>query len=103
MQKQNSTLNVKYFRIVNVSSVAHKNAKMNWNDLHYQNYPGTYKPFLSYGQSKLANILHAKELSRRVQKDGISVFSLHPGKYKYIIKLFEILIEEVFSFKDQRF
>jgi len=66
-------------RIVNLSSVAHQRAKMNWNDLHYQIYPGTYKPFISYGQSKLANILHAKELARRVQKDGISVFSLHPG------------------------
>ena len=71
-----------FYRIVNVSSVAHKNAKMNWDDLHYQKNPGTYKPFLSYGESKLANILHAKELSRRVKKDGINVYSLHPGRSK---------------------
>ena len=32
-----------------------------------------------YSQSKLANVLHAKELSRRVKKDGISVYCLHPG------------------------
>ena len=66
--------------------MVHEKAKMNWDDLHYQNYPGTYKPFISYGQSKLANVLHAKELSRRVQKDGINVFSLHPGNYEYITK-----------------
>ena len=67
------------FRIVNLSSVAHERAKVNWDDVHYQKKSGTYKPFLSYGQSKLANILHAKELSRRVEKDGIRVYSLHPG------------------------
>ncbi|CAI0476192.1 unnamed protein product [Linum tenue] len=35
----------------------------------------------AYGQSKLANILHAKELARRLQEDGvnITVNSLHPG------------------------
>ena len=67
------------FRIVNLSSVAHERAKVNWDDIHYQKKSGSYKPFLSYGQSKLANILHAKELSRRVEKDGIRVYSLHPG------------------------
>jgi len=66
-------------RIVIVSSVAHEGRKINWEDIHYQNKPGSYKPFLSYGQSKLANVLHAKELSRRVEKDGIHVYSLHPG------------------------
>lgn len=66
-------------RIVIVSSMAHKSGKMNWEDIHYQKNPGSYERFRSYGQSKLANILHAKELSRRVENDGIRVYSLHPG------------------------
>jgi WW domain-containing oxidoreductase len=37
-----------------------------------------YRPTLFYGQSKLANALFAKELSRRVGR-GIVVNSLHPG------------------------
>jgi WW domain-containing oxidoreductase len=38
-----------------------------------------YKPFQFYGQSKLANALFAKELSRRLEGRGIAVNSLHPG------------------------
>ena len=38
-----------------------------------------YKPFTFYGQSKLANALFAKELSRRLRPRGIAVNSLHPG------------------------
>ena len=67
--------------------MAHRDGKMNWDDLHYQKMEGTYSPFVSYGQSKLANILHAVELSRRVEKDGIRVYSLHPGKHSIIDNL----------------
>jgi WW domain-containing oxidoreductase len=38
-----------------------------------------YEPCMFYGQSKLANALFAKELSRRLSARGISVNSLHPG------------------------
>jgi WW domain-containing oxidoreductase len=38
-----------------------------------------YKPLMFYGQSKLANVLFAKELSRRLKPRGIAVNSLHPG------------------------
>jgi WW domain-containing oxidoreductase len=38
-----------------------------------------YDPFMFYGQSKLANALFAKELSRRLSARGIAVNSLHPG------------------------
>src|ERR1700676_2104975 len=38
-----------------------------------------YKPFMFYGQSKLANALFAKELSRRLIARGIAVNALHPG------------------------
>ncbi len=38
-----------------------------------------YEPFTFYGQSKLANALFAKELSRRLSSRGIAVNSVHPG------------------------
>ena len=53
--------------------------RMNWDDLHFQKIPGSYEPFIAYSQSKLANVLFAKELSKRVAKDGIKVYCLHPG------------------------
>ena len=34
----------------------------------------------SYAQSKLANVLHGKELAERLDGSGITVYSLHPGK-----------------------
>ncbi|RDX68092.1 Short-chain dehydrogenase TIC 32, chloroplastic, partial [Mucuna pruriens] len=41
----------------------------------------SYNSWLAYGQSKLANILHANELARRFKEDGIDIIanSLHPG------------------------
>ncbi len=43
----------------------------------------THAPFCSsaYGASKLANVLHARELSRRMAQEGVDVaaVSLHPG------------------------
>jgi WW domain-containing oxidoreductase len=38
-----------------------------------------YKPSTFYGQSKLANALYAKELSRRLSSRGIAVNSVDPG------------------------
>jgi WW domain-containing oxidoreductase len=39
----------------------------------------SYEPRAFYGQSKLANALYAKELSRRLKSRGIAVNSVHPG------------------------
>ncbi|RDX68090.1 Short-chain dehydrogenase TIC 32, chloroplastic, partial [Mucuna pruriens] len=40
-----------------------------------------YQKLHAYAQSKLANILHANELARRLREDGIDITanSLHPG------------------------
>lgn len=32
-----------------------------------------------YSVSKLANVLHAQELARKLQGTGVSTYSLHPG------------------------
>ncbi|OVA14009.1 hypothetical protein BVC80_1787g84 [Macleaya cordata] len=40
-----------------------------------------FKSLYAYFQSKLANILHAKELARRLKEDGVQITAnaLHPG------------------------
>ncbi|CAN1253886.1 Short-chain dehydrogenase TIC 32, chloroplastic [Linum perenne] len=42
---------------------------------------GRYNKMRAYGQSKLANILHANELASRLKEEGINITanSLHPG------------------------
>ncbi|MEP6886612.1 MAG: SDR family NAD(P)-dependent oxidoreductase [Gammaproteobacteria bacterium] len=67
-------------RIVIVSS----NASLNQappQGIMFDNLDGHeyYKPLQFYRQSKLANGLHAGELSRRLSPRGIAVNSLHPG------------------------
>lgn len=64
-------------RIVIVSGGVHILYPMHWDDLNFER--SAYVPLQAYSQSKLANILHAKELARRLSSSGISVYSLHPG------------------------
>ncbi len=33
----------------------------------------------AYAQSKLANLLYAKELARRLENTGVTAYSVHPG------------------------
>ena len=60
--------------------MAHEPGVINWDDIHFQKTPGSYSKFKAYSQSKLANVMHAAELARRVENLGIKVYSLHPGK-----------------------
>lgn len=64
-------------RVVTVSSAWHHNGVMNFDDLMYER--RAYSPWGAYGQSKLANILFANELARRVAGTGVTSNSLHPG------------------------
>jgi retinol dehydrogenase-12 len=64
-------------RIVNVSSEAHRSAKMRWDDPQFKN--GGYRALAAYGQSKLANILFTRELARRLEGTGVTANCLHPG------------------------
>jgi len=66
-------------RIVIVSSAAARQAPP--AGIMFDNLDGHefYKPAVFYAQSKLANGLFAKELSRRLSGRGIAVNSLHPG------------------------
>ncbi|KAK6935401.1 Short-chain dehydrogenase/reductase SDR [Dillenia turbinata] len=68
-------------RIVNLSSVAHKFTYSEGIQFDKINDKSSYSSMLAYGQSKLANILHANELSRRLKEEGVNVTanSVHPG------------------------
>ncbi|KAL6503170.1 Short-chain dehydrogenase TIC 32 B, chloroplastic [Orobanche hederae] len=68
-------------RIVNLASVAHLHTYEEGIRFEKINDESSYHDKKAYGQSKLANILHANELSRRLQKEGVSITvnSVHPG------------------------
>jgi dehydrogenase/reductase SDR family protein 13 len=65
-------------RIVNVSSIGHYQAK----GIDYEAARKRTKSltgFPEYCVSKLANVLHAQELARRLDGTGVTTYSLHPG------------------------
>lgn len=67
-------------RIVNVSSMAHKQGKLDFDNLLFENGKG-YSPIKSYGRSKLLNLLFTYELQRRIEATGIYSIAVaaHPG------------------------
>ena len=65
-------------RIVSVSSVGHINAPVDFDDIDFHARP--YDTWVSYGQSKTANILFAVEAARRWADDGIVANALNPGR-----------------------
>ncbi|KAG0621149.1 hypothetical protein M758_4G273000 [Ceratodon purpureus] len=68
-------------RIVNVASEAHKYAYKGGVVFDKLNDPSRYQSNMAYGQSKLCNILHAKDLAKRLKEEGSNVTAnaLHPG------------------------
>ena len=67
-------------RIVNVSSQGHTMGKLSGENIQ-QVFRGenAYNGWQAYGDSKLANVLFAKEIQRRWGGDGVLAFSMHPG------------------------
>jgi NAD(P)-dependent dehydrogenase (short-subunit alcohol dehydrogenase family) len=65
-------------RIVTVSSIAHLDGVMDFDDLQSKRH---YDPEQAYSQSKLANLLFTYELDRRLRAAGTGVIALacHPG------------------------
>jgi len=69
-------------RIVCVSSVTHAGSRgiygeMDFDDLNFDK--KEYSAHQAYANSKLANVLHALDLARRLEGTGVSAFSVHPG------------------------
>ena len=65
-------------RIVNVASVAHYNAPgIDWEAIRRPT--RTITGMREYSASKLANVLHAQELARRLYGSAVTTYALHPG------------------------
>jgi WW domain-containing oxidoreductase len=66
-------------RVVVVSSGAHRAAPT--GGIEFDNLSGDrgYRPSRAYGQSKLANLLFAKELARRFEGTARTADAVHPG------------------------
>ncbi len=69
-------------RIVVVSSCYHdvamgRKGAIELDDLHFES--RKYDGWTSYAQSKLANVLHARALAKRLEGTGVTAVSVHPG------------------------
>ena len=83
-------------RVVTLSSLAHRKAS-----IYFDNLDGSkgYKGMKFYGQSKLANLMFATELDKRLKQHGLSTLSIacHPGisatnLFKFVPRIFRGLM-----------
>lgn len=74
-------------RVVIVSSVLHRIGYIKKDDLNSEK---SYRKWLVYGQSKLANILFTRELSKRLEGTGVTANCLHPGKFRLMLKFWSL-------------
>lgn len=68
-------------RVVTLASIAHKRGQINFDDLQWTK---SYSPMAAYQQSKLANLMLAFELDRRLRAAGppiagVMSVAAHPG------------------------
>ncbi len=65
-------------RVVTVSSIAHRNSVIDFDNFRLEK---EYNHWREYGQSKLADIIFALELDKRLKSSGSHILSLaaHPG------------------------
>jgi retinol dehydrogenase 12 len=65
-------------RIVNVASTAHYSAS-GIDYVAVRKATTSFTTMHEYAVSKLANVLHTQELARRLDRDGVTTYALHPG------------------------
>jgi retinol dehydrogenase 14 len=63
-------------RIVFTSSEGHYSGTLDLDDVGFEH---GYSVMRAYSRSKLANVLTARHLARRLERTGVTVTSLHPG------------------------
>ena len=72
-------------RIINQASSSHHEGNIYWDDLEFKtnwkvDAKGRYGAgWGAYSQSKLANVMHAFALARRLEGTGVAVNAVHPG------------------------
>ena len=63
-------------RVVTVASTAHERGTLDFDDLAFAH---RFLPFRAYARAKLANVLFATELARRLQGTGVTSNAFDPG------------------------
>ncbi|KAM0421196.1 hypothetical protein ACHAPT_011088 [Fusarium lateritium] len=63
-------------RVVVLSSVAHRDGEVNFQNLNFE---GEYDSWKAYAQSKTANLWTSNEIQRRFGPKGVNSLSVHPG------------------------
>ena len=63
-------------RIVNVSSKGYLRGNLDFDNLNSEK---SYDAWVTYGTTKLANILFTRSLAKRLEGTGVTTNSLHPG------------------------
>ncbi len=83
---KNDLINEHGGRVIVVSSAGHYGGKINYDDL---NSTKSYGRWSAYFRSKLANVLFARELNKRMRDQGknITAVSCHPGMGKSWISM----------------
>jgi NAD(P)-dependent dehydrogenase (short-subunit alcohol dehydrogenase family) len=68
-------------RVIIVSSALHSSGRISVENIDKLLYPpkGWSDYFQAYNDSKLANIMHARVLAKKLAGTGVTVYSLHPG------------------------
>ena len=79
-------------RVVCLSSAAHLGVPVDLNDINFEQ--RSYDPAISYCQSKTACALLALELNRRLSKQGVLSFGVHPG-YIPDTKLWRFMLQNM--------
>lgn len=64
-------------RVVNLSSGGHRMGNVDFDDPNFEH--REYDKWVSYGQSKTANVLFSVELDRRLSGAGVTANAVHPG------------------------
>ncbi|CAG9950599.1 unnamed protein product [Clonostachys rosea f. rosea IK726] len=65
-------------RVISLSSMGHRCGEVRFDDLGFRK-PGSYDPWVAYGQAKTSNLYLANEIERRYGSQGLHAISLHPG------------------------
>ncbi|XP_058019929.1 dehydrogenase/reductase SDR family member 13-like [Ahaetulla prasina] len=65
-------------RVIILSSSIHVFGKIDFRTIH-KPVEGMWKALCSYGDSKLANILHTRELAKQLEGTNVSCYVVHPG------------------------
>ena len=83
-------------RIITVSSVGHKFASkgINFDDIHYEK---SYDSWDAYFNSKLANVLFTRELSKRLEGTHVTANAVHPGAVRTELMRHSILSSALFT------